>query len=929
MRPGFVARSSCDPGGARAVRRAPWWMAVAAGGLLVALAVLLVYPPLSVAAGGAPASQLWSPAGIRGLTPVGDDVTPPVTTATGFDDNWHNTDVTISFTATDPVGAPGEAVSGVVKTEYAVDSGGWTVGTSVTIQAVPANDGTHNVAYFSTDASLNAEAAKSGSVKIDATKPAGTFVLAEGAATTGSHDVSANSNVADTGSGLDPNGMRFSTNGGSSWSDWRSYDASVTVTLPAGDGTKTVNAQYRDVAGNVLDKSDSIVVETGGPTGTFALANGAIGTQTTAVSGNSAVTDAGSGVTDMRFSTDGGASWNPDWIAYAASLDLTLPPGEGTKTVTAEYRDGVGNVLQLTDTIILDTTAPTTTRTDGLDLALYYNTPVTLTFQGADAGSGMVGDYAKTESRVDTGTWTTGTSVVVPAAAGDDAAHTVAFRSTDAAGNAEATQTVTVNIDVVAPAGRLSMANGASSTNSLTISAASAITDAHGPLQMRFSTDDKATWTDWAAYAAATTHTFGGGEGTKTLYAQYKDAAGNVAELSDTILYNGPVGPDTTPPVTTPSGADDRWHSGPVTVTFAAADNQGGSGMSGGSAKTEYQVDGGVWTVGTSVVIPAPVDHSNDGLHTVGFRSTDSAGNTETARTVTVRIDTIAPVGGFVLNGGAASTNTVVAQYDANVADANSPLEQRFSSDGKQTWTQWAPYAASGAVTLTAGAGTKTVIGQFRDPAGNVLEYADTIDLLVDGGDVSAPTMTMTGVKDKGWYRSSLLIQMSAVDNLAMAYIQYDLDGLPQIYPYNPATPKQARAVLTIVREPNAAHVLTYSASDMAGNRSPVRTVRFTVDTHGPITSALAASGKVRRTIQLKYRLADNLSPKATVTIVIKNSRGQTVKTLRPGSKAIGATWYKASWKPTARGTFRYYVKAKDVAGNAQSRQGNGKITVR
>jgi hypothetical protein len=59
---------------------------------------------------------------------------------------------------------------------------------------------------------------------------------------------------------------------------------------------------------------------------------------------------------------------------------------------------------------------------------------------------------------------------------------------------------------------------------------------------------------------------------------------------------------------------------------------------------TDYSVDGGSWTVGTSVTIAAPANHANDGTHTIRYSSTDNAGNVEPVQTCQVKIDTLGPV---------------------------------------------------------------------------------------------------------------------------------------------------------------------------------------------------------------------------------------------------------------------------------------------
>jgi peptidoglycan/xylan/chitin deacetylase (PgdA/CDA1 family) len=91
-------------------------------------------------------------------------------------------------------------------------------------------------------------------------------------------------------------------------------------------------------------------------------------------------------------------------------------------------------------------------------------------------------------------------------------------------------------------------------------------------------------------------------------------------------------------PVTTVVGADDAWHGTAVRLVFVAED-RGGTGI----AATEFSVDGGAWRTGTSVVIPAPKDHSWDGRHAVSYRSRDNAGVVEEAQSCVVRIDTTAP----------------------------------------------------------------------------------------------------------------------------------------------------------------------------------------------------------------------------------------------------------------------------------------------
>ena len=83
-----------------------------------------------------------------------------------------------------------------------------------------------------------------------------------------------------------------------------------------------------------------------------------------------------------------------------------------------------------------------------------------------------------------------------------------------------------------------------------------------------------------------------------------------------------------------PDGAN-GWYRTGAQVTLAAGDE--GECVSGVD-RTEHRVDGGAFAA-----YSAPFGVGADGTHTVEYRSTDKAGNAETAKSVTVKVDATAP----------------------------------------------------------------------------------------------------------------------------------------------------------------------------------------------------------------------------------------------------------------------------------------------
>ncbi|WP_432955651.1 ThuA domain-containing protein [Micromonospora haikouensis] len=266
---------------------------------------------------------------------------------------------------------------------------------------------------------------------------------------------------------------------------------------------------------------------------------------------------------------------------------------------------------------------------------------------------------------------------------------------------------------------------------------------------------------------------------------------------------------DTAAPVTTAtvSGTPtEGWHTAPVTVTLAAADEAGGSGV----ASTEYQLDGATtWTAYT-----APVQVTGDGSHELRFRSTDAAGNVEAAKTVALKIDATAPVSSAAFapandDGWHAGTVPVVLTS----TDAGSGVKLlEYSLDGGA----WTAYTAPVEVT---GNGSHELLYRATDTAGNA-EALKSAVVKIDG---DKPTLLVSGIADGQLYGDSQDVRISwqSVDPTSgIKTMSGKLDG--KTY---------ASGTLQAMYElPLGLHELVVTATDKAGN-STSSTVRFFVTT--------------------------------------------------------------------------------------------------
>lgn len=364
----------------------------------------------------------------------------------------------------------------------------------------------------------------------DLVAPTGTMTVSNNATYTTSTAVTLNSAVTDTG-GSALSQMRVDPGSGT-FGAWIGYAATYSFTLASGDGVKTVRAEYRDGSGNVLARSDTITLDTVAPAGSMSVENGAASTSVTSVNVNSAIVDSASGMGQMR--VDPGTGVYGAWVNYTATYLITLPAGDGVKTVNVQYRDNAGLVATRADTITLTTGAdavpPTGSITVGGGASFVGTTTVALGLSAVDTGGSGLSQMRFSNDDSSWSAWETYATSKNWIVAAGDGPKTVYVQYRDTTGNVSTTYSDGITLDVTAPTGTVLINGNAAYTTTTAAALAFSASDGSGSglTQMRVS-NDNSTWSAWETYATSKSWTLTEGEGTKTVYVQFRDALGNVS----------------------------------------------------------------------------------------------------------------------------------------------------------------------------------------------------------------------------------------------------------------------------------------------------------------------------------------------------------------------------------------------------------------
>jgi len=476
--------------------------------------------------------------------------------------------------------------------------------------------------------------------------------------------------------------MRFAlTEAGLSSASWVAYQTSYSDfdMSSGGDGLKTIWVEYKDEAGNIqtTHTSDTTIYDTTAESPVITTNSGndystpdsSITLSGTCASDTVAIYVNGS--TDGVTYTAGETSWT-----YTG----TLESGENSFEITAE--DAAGNVSDV-DSITITYVAPIggytednviptaqisqSTDGDGIITIRFKikdstNDPCTIhTFQySADDGNNWDAPANGDDSESMSSGWKDNSGSNYSSAADFDSAeeHTFSFNTKhqdvtglDGEDQSDVRVRFTINdgtydssspvtsesfrVDNLAPTtGTITIVDSDGYTNDATLTLE---VSSIGAAYMRFAlTEGALSSASWVAYQTGYSgfDISSGGEGSKTIWVEYKDEAGNIqtTHASDTTIYD--TTPSDPPVITTPSDIDYSTSDSSITLGGTCTADTVAISVNGSTEGVDYIAGETSWTYTGTL---------ESGENNFEITAEDAAGNLSDIDSITVTVDNFRP----------------------------------------------------------------------------------------------------------------------------------------------------------------------------------------------------------------------------------------------------------------------------------------------
>ena len=390
--------------------------------------------------------------------------------------------------------------------------------------------------------------------------------------------------------------------------------------------------------------------------------------------------------------------------------------------------------------------------------------------------------------------------------------------------------------------------------------------------------------------------------GSHTLTAVARDGFGVLWTSSpvNVTVFNDLIPP--TVSITSPSsGASVR---GAISFAANATDNVGVAGV-------QFKIDGvnfGAEDTTAPFALNWDTSATANGSHTLTAVARDAAANTTTATAVTVTVDNAAPSVAIT----SPTTGAIVAgsvSVTANATDNAGVAGVQFRLDGAALGAEdtTAPFSVAW-TSATASNGSHTLTAVARDAAGNITTSA-AITLTVDN---SAPAVNITSPASGATVSGAISVTANASDNIAVAGVQFRLDGVA--LGAEDVTAPFAAAWNTVTSS-NGPHTLTAVARDTAGNVTTSTSISISVLNDSTPPSISITSPSSGATVSLTVAVAAAASDDIGVAGVQFRLDGAAL-----GAEDTAAP-FTLDWNTSsvANGAHTLTAVARDAAGNTST----------
>ena len=602
--------------------------------------------------------------------------------------------------------------------------------------------------------------------------------------------------------------MRVSNEPTFSGVEWDHPVRSLDWTLDGPDGVRWVHVMLMDALGQTTTLKDDIVLDMTPPGVSISIDENEEFTMDRDV--NLAITISDANARWYKLANDE-EDWPGSWTRYpgVVSKRWTLSSGpDGPRSVRIQVKDTAGHVVVGGDAIVLDTGPPEGEVIVGDGSGYATDTLLNITMDVVDLGSGMSTMRLSTTPLTDGDPWVPFDADFHWSISPVEGARTVFSQVKDRVGLVSSMEFPFV-LDTEAPTGSFTIAGGERYVQNSIVQLWLSIDDTQGMGDIRLSNDPDLTDDPWMGLSDRVNWDLGTLEGTRTVYLEARDLAGNtIRRKASTVLdLTGPFGS-----LVINVGAE-ATTQGLVDVWWFAED---ATGLVRYRLSSSPDMEGVEWTDWTEGPGGRPMNSwtqltttfltQGEGLNEVYLELVDLAGRS------TLVSDSIWYVAGtldgsIVVDDGSGWTAT--SEVDVtfiSTDDVQATYIRAASTLEELLEASWLPIEQGYPVTLEGTDGAKEVHVQVRGPHNLTMEPMMAIVVL----DSTPPVLSFTQPVPGTVNAASQVFNLSVSDNLSPTpELEWRLDD-------GPWTPLNRTWFVTDL--PEGRHTIEARATDEAGN---------------------------------------------------------------------------------------------------------------